>query len=63
MTIDSPQQATPAAPEPIDNADGKTGGDLDRYGITSHQHVTYEWNGYRYTNSSDAIAAAKRAAR
>jgi hypothetical protein len=63
VTIDSRPQATSAAPEPIDNADEKTAADLDRYGITSHPHITYEWNGYRYSNSADAIAAAKRAAR
>ena len=53
----------PASPEPIDDTNQKTKGDLERYGITSHQHVTYEWNGYRYSNSSDAIAAAKRSNR
>ena len=59
--INTPQDA--ASPEPVDDTDGKTSGDLDRYGITSHPHVTYEWNGYRYSNSNDAIAAAKRSKR
>lgn len=62
----SPQATTntaPAAPEPVDDIDQSTAGDLKRLGITSHPHVSYEWNGYRYSNASDAIAAAKRAAR
>jgi hypothetical protein len=42
-----------------------TGGDEDlrRLGITRHEHTTYEWNGYRYSNAADAIAAAKRSSR
>ena len=63
MTIDDSIHATSTAPEPVDDKSETTGADLERYGIISHPHVTYEWNGYRYTNSSDAIAAAKRAAR
>ncbi|HYI42897.1 MAG TPA: hypothetical protein VD768_04670 [Sphingomicrobium sp.] len=58
---DSPQHTT--SPEPVDDTTEKTNGDLERYAITSHQHVTYEWNGYRYSNSSDAISAAKRSER
>ncbi len=63
MTTENPEHAHAAAPEPVDVVDGSTSGDLDRYGIVSHQHLTYEWSGYRYSNASDAIAAAKRAAR
>ena len=37
--------------------------ELARLGIVARQHTTYEWNGFRYSNASDAIAAAKRAAR
>ena len=37
--------------------------DLEQYGITSRQSTIYEWGGYRYSNSGDAIAAARRAAR
>ena len=37
--------------------------ELARFGIVARQHTTYEWNGFRYSNASDAIAAAKRAAR
>ena len=53
-------QAT--APEPVDDLEPETSSLLQQYGITSHQQTTYEWNGYRYSNSSDAIAAAKKAA-
>ena len=37
--------------------------DLDRYDIAVVLSAIYEWGGYRYSNASDAIAAAKRAAR
>ncbi len=63
MTTEHSQHATATAPEPVDDVNNTTRGDLDRFGIISHQHTTYEWSGYRYSNSSDAIAAAKRAAR
>lgn len=59
----STSTAQAPAPEPIDETDRNTAGDLKRLGITSHPHVSYEWNGYRYSNAADAIAAAKRAAR
>ena len=36
---------------------------LDRYDIAVILKATYEWGGYSYTNASDAIAAAKRAAK
>ena len=35
---------------------------LERLGITVEPRATYEWGGYRYSNASDAIAAAERAA-
>lgn len=35
--------------------------ELDRYDVAVVLQATYEWGGYRYTNASDAIAAAKRA--
>ena len=35
--------------------------DLQRYGIVPVQLTVFDWGGYRYTNASDAIAAAKRA--
>lgn len=34
--------------------------ELDRYEIAVVLRAVYEWGGYRYTNASDAIAAAKR---
>jgi hypothetical protein len=57
------QDAQAPSIEPINK--GLAGGeaDLSRYGITSHEHTSYEWNGYRYSNAADAIAAAKRAVR
>ena len=33
---------------------------LKHYGITTVPRPVYEWGGYRYTNPTDAIAAAKR---
>lgn len=33
---------------------------LDRYDVAVVLQAVYEWGGYRYTNASDAIAAAKR---
>ena len=34
--------------------------ELKRYGIVPVQLTVVEWGGYRYSNASDAIAAAKR---
>ena len=34
---------------------------LQRYSIVPVQLTVFDWGGYRYTNVSDAIAAAKRA--
>ena len=34
--------------------------ELDRYDIAVVVQAVYEWDGYRYTNALDAIAAAKR---
>jgi len=36
--------------------------ELERYGITPVQLTVFDWGGYRYSNSKDAIAAAKRLA-
>jgi hypothetical protein len=36
---------------------------LERYGITPVQLTVFDWGGYRYSNSRDAIAAAKRLGR
>lgn len=36
--------------------------ELKRYGVVPVQLTVFDWGGYRYSNSSDAIAAAKRSA-
>jgi hypothetical protein len=46
--------------EPVDEARSGRDEDLRRLGITTHEHTSYEWNGYRYSNATDATAAAKR---
>jgi len=40
-----------------------TDAELDRYGIERVPADVYLWGGYRYSNLSDAIAAAKRGAK
>jgi hypothetical protein len=35
---------------------------LTLYGIKAVPSLSYEWGGYRYTNATDAISAAKRGA-
>ena len=37
--------------------------ELDQYDIAVVLNASYEWGGYRYSNASDAIAAAKRGRR
>ena len=37
--------------------------ELARHGIVAVPHMSYEWGGFRYSNASDALAAAKRAER
>lgn len=49
--------------QPVNEAPNGRDEDLRRLGIMSHEHTTYEWNGYRYSNAADAIAAAKRASK
>lgn len=63
MTDNRPSDAHSSSTEPVDEAPAGGDADLKRFGITSHPHISYEWNGYRYSNAADAIAAAKRAAR
>jgi len=46
-------------PEPLAGST-KLCAELDRYDIAVVLQAIYEWGGYRYTNASDAIAAAKR---
>jgi hypothetical protein len=60
MTSDNPH-ATSA--EPADESHKIPHGELKRFGIISHEQMIYEWNGYRYSHSADALAAAKRAPR
>ena len=36
---------------------------LKQYGITPVQLTVFDWGGYRYSNSRDALAAAKRSVR
>lgn len=38
-----------------------TEAELKKLGITPVQLTVFHWGGYRYSNSRDAIAAAKRA--
>ena len=47
----------------LDAAPGGLGEELDRYEIKAVPFTVFEWGGYRYTNASDAIAAAKRSTR
>ena len=45
------------------SAAGKTEqAELERLGITRVPADVFLWNGYRYSNARDAVAAAKRAA-
>jgi hypothetical protein len=37
--------------------------ELDRYGIERVPADTFLWDGYRYSNARDALAAAKRNAK
>ena len=39
----------------------RSGEELQHHGIVAVQLTVFDWGGYRYTNASDAIAAAKRA--
>lgn len=49
---------TYAAAGPRDHAE--IARQLDRYGVATVLKPSYEWGGYRYSNATDAIAAAKR---
>lgn len=60
MTDDISSRVSPSS-EPSKELLSARDADLRRYGITTHEHTIYEWNGYRYSNAADAIAAAKRA--
>lgn len=51
---------TRVSPDPAFDTDQRA--KLDSLGITVVPRAVYEWRGYRYSNASDAIAAAERAA-
>ena len=59
---DDPRQPTRSV-EPAEEVVRGGEAELLHLGITAHQHTSYEWNGYRYSNARDAVAAARRAAR
>ena len=60
MTDGSTQ--APAVP-PAEKARSERDEDLRRFDIMTEERTIYLWNGYRYSNAGDAIAAAKRACR
>jgi hypothetical protein len=64
-SLNMSENTNKAAPsiEPLDEPQRGGSEELRRLAITSHEQTSYEWNGYRYSNVADAIAAAKRAAR
>ena len=49
----------PSALAPVDGTESE----LKKLGITPVQLTVFHWGGYRYSNSRNAIAAAKRAIR
>ena len=49
---------TYAATGPRDHAE--IARQLDRYGVATVLKPSYEWGGFRYSNATDAIAAARR---
>jgi hypothetical protein len=55
--------STAVSPDPLDENVPHKQALLDELGIIAKPHVAYEWNGYRYSNAGDAIAAARRAKR
>jgi hypothetical protein len=57
------ERSTAISPEPVDGDLLHKQALLGELGITAKSHIAYEWNGYRYTNAADAIAAAKRVGR
>ncbi len=58
-----PEHSSGVSPEPVDEHVPHKQALLDELGITAKPHISYEWNGFRYTNAGDAIAAARRVAR
>jgi hypothetical protein len=58
-----PDPAPELALEPFAEPHRPDAAELDRYNIAVVLRAVYEWGGYRYSTASDAIAAAKRAAK
>jgi hypothetical protein len=54
-------QVSSSSVAPVDEIPSGADEELRDLGITTHEHTSYEWNGYRYSSAKDAIAAAKRA--
>ena len=63
MMPQEPKHSNAVSPEPVDENVPHKQALLDELGITAKPHISYEWNGFRYTNAGDAIAAARRVAR
>ena len=62
MNPSPPEDHSAVAPD-LDPQARESRDELARYGITAVPQMSYEWGGYRYSNASDALAAAKRAER
>lgn len=45
--------------QPVATEQPELQADLETYGAIVSNTPVYEWNGYRYSNARDAIAAAK----
>lgn len=59
---EAPEDHSAVAPD-LDPKARESQAELARYGIVAVPLMSYEWGGYRYSNASDAVAAAKRAER
>ena len=62
MTQSQPSEHSTIMPD-TDPYAKKSDSELASYGIVEVPLMSYEWGGYRYSNASDALAAAKRAAK
>jgi hypothetical protein len=74
MKSSTPHATSPGSVERWENEGGQTKPstatgiddlqvELKRYGISPVHLTVFDWGGYRYSNASDAIAAAKRLSR
>lgn len=59
----APPEDHKAAPSDADPLAQEDAAEMARLGIVCVERKTYEWGGYRYSNASDALAAAKRGKR